>query len=87
MKCVLDCAAVVKHFGGLAKCSRLLRQYGVNVSVDAVEKWRRRQSIPANQLVNLAWIAKMERMRFDLYDFICGDTNDDGAIHSSKRAA
>ncbi len=70
MSCTLDCYKVVDHFGGLMKTSRLLAANGINISVDAIEKWRRRGSIPQKQLINLAWIAKQNGIRFDIYDFI-----------------
>ena len=66
----LDCWAVVAHFGGLAKTSRLMKQHGVDLSVDAIEKWRRRGNIPTSQLVTLAAIARANGVRFDIYDFI-----------------
>lgn len=66
----LDCWAVVAHFGGLAKCSRMMREHGIDLSVDAIEKWRRRKNIPTAQLVALAAIARERGVRFDLYDFI-----------------
>lgn len=66
----LDCWAVVRHFGGLAKCSRLMREFGIDLSVDAIEKWRRRKNIPTAQLVTLAAIARAKGVRFDIYDFI-----------------
>ena len=66
----LDCWAVVAHFGGLVKTSRLMKQAGIDLSVDAIEKWRRRGNIPTSQLVTLAAIARANGVRFDIYDFI-----------------
>jgi hypothetical protein len=48
----------------------MMREEGVDLSADAVDKWRRRGNIPTNQLVHLAAIARKRGMRFDIYDFI-----------------
>lgn len=72
----LDCWAVVRHFGGLAKCSRMMREFGIDLSVDAIEKWRRRKNIPTSQLVALAAIAREKGVRFDIYDFIKEKTSE-----------
>jgi hypothetical protein len=73
----LDCWKLIQHFGGLSKTSKLMREYGIPVSVDVIEKWRRRGSVPSAQLITLAAIAKARGLRFDLYDFILEKNNDE----------
>ena len=66
----LDLRRMVKDFGGMTNTSRLLTADGWPTSRDAVDKWRRRQSLPVSTLCVLALIAKERGQRFDLYDYI-----------------
>ena len=50
----LDLRRMVKDFGGMTNTSRLLTANGWPTSRDAVDKWRRRQSLPVNTLCVLA---------------------------------
>lgn len=72
----LDCWKVIAHFGGLASTAKLMRDNGIPMTIGTVEKWRRRGSIPSSQLITLAAIAKGNKMRFNLYDFITDNKND-----------
>jgi len=80
----LDCWRVVSHFGGLTSLVKMMREEGVDLSADAVDKWRRRGNIPTTQLIQLAAIARKRGMRFDIYDFIKEENNNNGL---GKRAA
>jgi len=69
----IDAKKVVSDFGGMTKTARLLTEYGVPLTRDAVDKWRRAGRIPAPHLLNLAVIARKRGQRFDLYDYIIMD--------------
>ena len=50
--------------------ARLLTDHGYPMTADAVDKWRRRNSIPAKAIIALTKIAQARRQRFDLLDYI-----------------
>jgi len=81
----LDCWRVVSHFGGLTSLVKMMREEGVDLSADAVDKWRRRGNIPTTQLIQLAAIARKRGMRFDIYDFIKTEESNNNGL--GKRAA
>lgn len=66
----LNARKIVEHLGGLAATRRMLREGGVDISIDAIDKWRRRGSIPGDKIAVLAAAAKRKRRAFNLYDFI-----------------
>lgn len=75
-KLVFDTRRIVRDFGGMTKTSRLLTEFGWPTSRDAVDKWRRRHSLPVGTLCRLAFIAKERKQRFDLYDYIILETDE-----------
>lgn len=70
MNIKFDARKIVKDFGGMTATSRALTENGYPVTRDAVDKWRRRSSLPVATLCQLALIAKNRGQRFDLYDYI-----------------
>jgi hypothetical protein len=65
-----DARKMVKHFGGVTRTKRLLNEYGYDITIDGVDKWRRRNSIPFKALCTLALASKSENRRFELLEFI-----------------
>jgi len=61
---------IVRDFGGMTACARLLTDHGCPITADGVDKWRRRGSIPTRSLIALTKIAHKRRQRFDLLDYI-----------------
>ena len=61
---------IVKDFGGMTATARLLTDHGYPMTADAVDKWRRRNSIPAKAIIALTEIAQARRQRFDVLDYI-----------------
>ena len=61
---------IVRDFGGMTACARLLTDFGCPITADGVDKWRRRGSIPTRSLIALTKIAHKRRQRFDLLDYI-----------------
>jgi hypothetical protein len=82
----LDCRMVVQHFGGVSATAKLFRDHGVSVSIGAIEKWQERGSIPSSHLVHLASIAKVIRVRFDLYDFLTETKENNDSIADGRSA-
>lgn len=70
MSISLNTRKMVKDFGGLTACHRLLNDKGYCISRDAVDKWRRRHSLSTQNLLVLALVAKETGRRFDIYDYI-----------------
>jgi len=66
----LNTRKMVKDFGGLTACYKLLNENGFDISRDAVDKWRRRKSLSTKNLMQLAVVARKTGKRFDLYDYI-----------------
>ena len=74
---ILDARKMVKHFGGVTKTKKLLNLYGYKISIDGVDKWRRRNSIPIQALCTLCFAAKSENKRFELLEFISCSQGED----------
>ena len=66
----LQVKKIVRDFGGMTACARLLTDHGCPITADGVDKWRRRGSIPTKSLIALTKIAHKRRQRFDLLDYI-----------------
>lgn len=66
---------LVKDFGGLTATARKLTAHGYTISVDGVDKWRRRKAVPAAAIVHLCMIAKENKLRFDLLDYVTKKTD------------
>lgn len=73
----LDPYRVVKHFGGMTATARLLTAYGKPTPFKTVGQWRLRGRIPIETLVMLAVIARDKGIRFDIYDFLTEEENDE----------
>jgi hypothetical protein len=73
MNYYLNTRKMVKDFGGLTSCYRLLNDNGFPISRDAIDKWRRRKSLSSRNLIQMAVVAKETGKRFDLYDYIEGE--------------
>jgi len=54
----------------MTKCCKALTQNGNPITLGAVDKWRRRNAMNLKSLLMLAVIAKESNKRFDLYDYI-----------------
>ena len=70
MNIEINAKKVVYDFGGMTQTARLLRDHGVTITRDAVDKWRRAKRIPLFHFARLALIAKKRGQRFDIYDYI-----------------
>ena len=70
MNVSLNTKKIVKEFGGMTKCCKALTQNGNPITLGAVDKWRRRNAMNLKSLLMLAVIAKETNKRFDLYDYI-----------------
>jgi|TARA_R100001460_G_scaffold26426_1_gene53433 hypothetical protein len=70
MNVSLNTKKIVKEFGGMTKCCKALTQNGNPITLGAVDKWRRRNAMNLKSLLMLAVIAKESNKRFDLYDYI-----------------
>lgn len=70
-----DSRQLVKDFGGLTATARQLTAHGHTISVDGVDKWRRRKTVPFTAIVHLCMIAKENNKRFDLLDYVTGETD------------
>jgi len=66
----LKVKSIVADFGGMTATARLMTEHGYPITPDAVDKWRRRSSIPTKSLIVLTKIAQKRRQRFDLLDYI-----------------
>tara|TARA_B100000768_G_scaffold176660_1_gene189727 strand:+ start:2563 stop:2817 length:255 start_codon:yes stop_codon:yes gene_type:complete len=72
-----DSRRLVKDYGGLTATARKLTAHGYVISVDGVDKWRRRKTVPFTAIVHLCMIAKESNRRFDLLDYVTEmDTKD-----------
>lgn len=76
MQLKLNTKKIVKDFGGMTKCCRQLRDNGNNVTLGAVDKWRRRNAMNLQSLLHLVMIAKDTNKRFDLLDYIEEDKSE-----------
>ncbi len=66
----IDVARLIKRFGGRTKLRASLSTKGINLSIQAFDKWRERQSIPIARLLQLGQLAESEGNPFRLNDFI-----------------
>jgi|TARA_R110000822_G_scaffold53110_3_gene137028 hypothetical protein len=72
MKTILSVNArrLVKDFGGLTAATHGLNDVGHIITKNAVDKWRRRNSLPAESILAFAVLAKQKNQRFDLLDYV-----------------
>ena len=61
---------MIKDFGGRTQTALKLRQHGFDITVDGIDKWNKRSSVPFKALTTLQVIAKNEKIRFDMMDYI-----------------
>jgi len=66
----IDARLMVKHFGGLTAATHGLNDVGHIITKNAVDKWRRRNSLPAESILAFAVLAKAKNQRFDLLDYV-----------------
>ena len=61
---------LVRDFGGLAAATHGLNEVGHQITKNAVDKWRRRESLPSESMLAFAVLAKHKNQRFDLLDYV-----------------
>jgi hypothetical protein len=66
----IDARLLVKDFGGLTAATRGLNDMGHTITKNAVDKWRRRDSLPTESILAFAVLAKQRNQRFDLLDYV-----------------
>ena len=66
----IDARLLVKDFGGLTAATRGLNEMGHTITKNAVDKWRRRDSLPTESILAFAVLAKHKNQRFDLLDYV-----------------
>lgn len=69
----MNAQGVVRLFGGPSTLLRRLNDMGHDISLKAVDMWVYRGSIPGKWLVELAALAKKDRIKFDLTQFMIDD--------------
>jgi hypothetical protein len=66
----INARLLVKDFGGLTAATRGLNEMGHTITKNAVDKWRRRDSLPTESILAFAVLAKHKNQRFDLLDYV-----------------
>jgi len=66
---------LVNDFGGLRQATRELNEIGHSITINAVDKWRRRKRLPTESLCAFALLARHKNQRFDLIDYIIKGEN------------
>ena len=66
----INARLLVSDFGGLTAATRGLNEMGHNITKNAVDKWRRRDSLPTESIIAFAVLAKHKNQRFDLLDYV-----------------
>jgi len=66
----INARLLVKDFGGLTVATRGLNDMGHTITKNAVDKWRRRDSLPTESILAFAVLAKQKNQRFDLLDYV-----------------
>ena len=61
---------IILDFGGIKKVVRALKQADHPRSQHAVRNWVRRNNIPIDGVLRLAYIARGNNQRFDLLDYV-----------------
>ena len=61
---------LVRDFGGLTAATRGLNEVGHQITKNAVDKWRRRESLPSESMLAFAVLAKQKNQRFELLDYV-----------------
>ena len=61
---------LLEYWGGVAQFQHTMEQYGWPVPYKTVQKWRERGSIPQTWLARMACVAKAQRRRFNLAEFV-----------------
>ena len=66
----INARLLVRDFGGLTAATRGLNEVGHQITKNAVDKWRRRESLPSESMLAFAVLAKQKNQRFDLLDYV-----------------
>ena len=66
----INARLLVRDFGGLTAATRGLNEVGHQITKNAVDKWRRRESLPSESMLAFAVLAKHKNQRFDLLDYV-----------------
>lgn len=69
-ECFIDVRSLVTAMGGVKKLSRKLVAAGVDGSPESIYKCMERQSLTSSRLAAIFLIAKSERKKISLYDYI-----------------
>ena len=67
---LVNAKKLVSDFGGLSAATHALNDIGHPITKNAVDKWRRRNSLPTESLCAFAILAKRKNQRFDQLDYI-----------------
>ncbi len=68
--CFIDVRALVMLLGGVKETSRKLAEAGADGSPESLYKCMERQSLTSSRLAAIFLIAKAEKKKLSLYDFI-----------------
>lgn len=71
----INARKLVADFGGLTETTRGLNEIGHTITKNAVDKWRRRDSLPTESILAFAVLARKKNQRFDLLDYVKGVSN------------
>jgi len=66
----INARLLVHDFGGLTAATRGLNEVGHQITKNAVDKWRRRESLPSESMLAFAVLAKQKNQRFELLDYV-----------------
>lgn len=75
MPLTINARKLVQDFGGLSETTRGLNDIGHTITKNAVDKWRRRDSLPTESILAFAVLARSKNQRFDLLDYVKGTRN------------
>ena len=75
MPLTINARKFVQDFGGLTETTRGLNDIGHTITKNAVDKWRRRDSLPTESILAFAVLARSKNQRFDLLDYVKGTRN------------
>jgi len=69
----INAEKIISDFGGIKKVVRALKEADHPRSQHAVRNWVRRNNIPIDGVVSLAYIARRQNQRFDILDYTIGE--------------
>lgn len=75
----IDAEKIILDFGGVKKVTRALKEVGHPRTAHAVRNWVRRNNIPIDSVLTLAYIARGNNQRFDLLDYVATKEKDNDA--------